>query len=252
MRITFHPSLRPFHFRLIPFIATVLLVALGVSLGQWQDRRASAKLALQAQLTERAAAGPLVVGAATVPLADVEYRPVKVTGQFVRDWPLFLDNRPLGGKTGFYLLMPLRVAGSDMHVLVARGWLPRDTAQNDRQPQFATPAGGVNVTCVAQGNQAPVKQLGEAPPVKPGAILHNVDVAGFAQASGLAVQPFFIEQGAPAAPGDTLERAWPAPTLGVDKHKGYAFQWYALACMALLFFLITGFRRGKESDNDGN
>ena len=29
-------------------------------------------------------------------------------------------------RAGFYLLMPLRMAGTDTHVLVARGWLPRD------------------------------------------------------------------------------------------------------------------------------
>ena len=49
-----------FRFRAIPFVATVLLVALGVSLGQWQDRRAASKTRLQATLTERSAAAPVV------------------------------------------------------------------------------------------------------------------------------------------------------------------------------------------------
>jgi surfeit locus 1 family protein len=42
-----------------------------------------------------------------------------------------------------------------------------------------------------------------------------------------------------------MVRDWPAPSLGVEKHQGYAFQWYALSAMALIFFVVNGFRRGK-------
>lgn len=238
-----------FRFRLIPFIATVLLVALGVSLGQWQDRRAAGKIAQQAMLAARSAAGPLVLDGAALAAEAVELRPVKVTGHFVSDWPLFLDNRPQNGKTGFYLLMPLRIAGSDMHVLVARGWLPRYTAEHSRLPEFTTPGGSVTVTGLAKASMGRVMQLGEVAPVKPRAILQNLDPAQFAKASALKVQPFFIEQSDAGVAGDQLARAWPAPALGVEKHQGYAFQWYALAVMALLFFVVTGFRRGTKQDD---
>jgi cytochrome oxidase assembly protein ShyY1 len=33
----------------------------------------------------------------------------------------------------------------------------------------------------------------------------------------------------------------------VEKHQGYAFQWYALAAMAVIFFVVNGCRRGKTS-----
>ncbi len=238
-----------FRFRAIPFVATVLIVALGVSLGQWQDRRAAGKIAQQQMLKERGSSGPLAIGAQALTAEAVELRPVTVTGQFVRDWPLFLDNRPQQGKVGFYLLMPLRIAGSDMHVLVARGWLPRYTAEHSRLPEFSTPGGTVTVTGLAKASMGRVMQLGDPAPVQPRAILQNLDAAQFAKASSLAVQPFFIEQSDPVAPGDTLARAWPAPALNVEKHQGYAFQWYALSVMALLFFVITGFRRGTKQDD---
>lgn len=238
-----------FRFRPIPFVATVLLVALGVSLGQWQDRRAAGKIALQQTIAARGAGAPLQVGAEPLTPEQAELRPVLVTGEFVRDWPLFLDNRPQQGKAGFYLVMPLRISGTRMHVLVARGWLPRYTAEHNRLPSFGTPAGTVTVTGLAKGALGRVMQLGEPAPVRPQAILQNLEPAQFAQASGLAVQPFFIEQSGPAPAGDALVRDWPAPSLGVEKHQGYAFQWYALAVMALLFFVITGFRRGTKQDD---
>ena len=238
-----------FQFRAIPFIVTVALVALGISLGQWQDRRAAGKLALQAQLAVRAAEPPLALDAlAPAPAreaASLEFRRVAVTGEFIAGWPLFLDNRPSQGRAGLYLIMPLRVAGTGAVVLVARGWLPRQ-AEHDRAPSFATPAGPVRVEGVVRATMGHIMQLGTAGPLTPGAIVQNIDPAQVASASGLPVQPFFIEQTDPAQAGDPLLRDWPAPALGVEKHQGYAFQWYALAVMALLFFVITGFRRGTK------
>lgn len=238
-----------FRFRPIPFVATIVLVALGLKLGQWQAGKADAKIAIQQMIKERGAASPLMVGAAPLQPGAVELRPVSVTGEFVRDWPLFLDNRPQNGKVGFYLLMPLRISGSKMHVLVARGWLPRYTAEYGRLPEFDTPPGTVTITGLARAKVGHVMQLGDPAPVKPAAILQNLETAQFAQASGLAVQPFFIEQSGPAPAGDKLVRDWPAPALGIEKNQGYAFQWYALAAMALLFFVITGFRRGPNSND---
>lgn len=241
---------RRFRFRTIPFIATVLLVALGLSLGQWQTRRAAGKLALQAQLDERGRAAPLTLGATLVPAASVEFRPVSVTGQFISGWPLYLENRPLKGRVGSYVLMPLRIANSNTHVLVARGWVPRNSLERTRIPDYATPSGSVTVTGVAREQIGRLMQLGEPPAVKPGAMVQNVTVAEFAAASGLTLQPFFIAQSAPVDPSDTLEREWPAPALGVDKHQGYAFQWYGLSLMALLFFVITGFKRSNDRADD--
>jgi surfeit locus 1 family protein len=235
-----------FRFRTVPFIATVLLVALGIALGSWQGRRAEYKSRLQAQLTQRAAEPPLVLGPASTAPGAMEFRRVTVNGEFVSNWPLFLDNRPNAGRGGFYLVMPFKIAGSDTHVLVARGWLPRDPREYGRLPAFRTPTGQVTIEGRVKAGVGHVMQLGEAAPLTPGAIVQNVEVAQFAQASGLRLQPFFVEQVGPRQPGDTLVRDWPAPALDIDKHRGYAFQWYALAAMAGLFFVITGFRSGTK------
>ena len=233
-----------FRFRPVPFIATLLLVALGIALGRWQDGRAFDKAQRQAMLAERGKAAALVLGAAHQRPDAVEYRRVRATGTWVPDWAIYLDNRPQQGRAGFYVLMPLRLAGSDMHVLVARGWMPRDPAQRDRIAPYPTPAGQVTVEGTAVASMGMVMQLGEPPSIGPGAILQNLAPDAFALASGLKVQPFFVQQEGGAA--DVLVRDWPAPSLGIDKHKGYAFQWYALAAMALAFFVITGFRSGKH------
>lgn len=246
-------------FRPIPFAATVLLVALGIALGNWQTGRAEQKMALQARLAVRAAEPPLALGPAITPLGPLEFRRVTVTGEFVSGWPVFLDNRPMAGRTGFYLLMPFKIAGSDTHVLVARGWLARDKAEHGKLPSYTTPAGTVTVEGIVTANPGHVMQLGTPTPLAPKAIVQNVEVAEFAQASGLKLQPFFVQQTGsrqtgsrqtgPRQPGEALVRDWPQPETGIDKHRGYAFQWYGLAVMAFLFFVITGIRSGIKHDD---
>jgi cytochrome oxidase assembly protein ShyY1 len=235
-----------FRFRLIPFIATILLVALGIALGNWQERRAAQKTSIAQRMASRSADAPLVLGPAITPVEPMEFRRVRLTGEFLANWPVFLDNRPYQGRSGFILLMPFKIAGSNTHVLVARGWLPRDAAVHDKLPAYATPAGPVTIEGVVKASPGRVLQLGTPAPLKPNAIVQNVEVRDFAQASGLALQPFFVEQLGPREQGEAFVRDWPAPSLGIEKHQGYAFQWYALAVMAFLFFVITGFRSGSK------
>lgn len=233
-----------FRFRWVPFAAAMFAVALGVTLGQWQLRRAAVKEAIELKLNARQSATPLVLGAAPLAIDEAEYRRVKVTGEFVRDWPVYLENRPHQGVPGFYVLMPFKIAGSDMHVLVARGWVPRDPADRTKLPPIPTPARQLDIEGVARRNPGRLLQLGRAASLRPGTIAQNLDIAEFAQASALRMQPVLIEQTSDVQDG--LVRDWPRPSSGIDKHLGYAFQWFALAAMAFLFFVVTGFRRGTK------
>jgi cytochrome oxidase assembly protein ShyY1 len=192
------------------------------------------------------AASPLALDGSGVDPARLEFHRVIVTGEFVPNWPVFLDNRPQEGRSGFVLLMPFKIAGSNTYVLVARGWLPRNTAEHDRLPPYTTPAGRVTIEGRAVRQLARVMQLGTPAALQPKAIVQNTSPAEFAQASGLDLLPVVIEQTGPSLPGETLVKDWPAPSLDIDRHKGYAVQWYALALMAFLFFVITGFRSGRR------
>lgn len=183
-----------FRFRVVPFIATLLVMAIGISAGQWQTRRAADKQAIAVKLTQRATALPVAIDAHLLNADTVEYRPLIVRGEFLVNWPVYLDNRPYRGVAGLYVLMPLRIAGSKMHVLVARGWVPRDPADRKKIPAMATPPGVITVQGMALRNPGKLLQLGQQDALHPGAILQNLQIATFAQASGLQMQPFLLEQ----------------------------------------------------------
>lgn len=233
-----------FRFRWIPFIAALCAAALGVALGQWQTRRALEKENIEARLEQRAAQAPVVLTSDIQDPDAIEYRKVRADGEFMQDWNLYLDNRPHDGVAGFHLLTPFRIGGSDTWVLVARGWLPRDPVERTRLPRIDTPTGTVRLQGVARRHAGRVLELGQAAALKPGAIVQNVSIREVGQAAGIRLLPFIVEQTAGA--GDTLVRDWPRPSSGADKHRGYAFQWYALAATAIAFFVVTGFRRGTS------
>jgi cytochrome oxidase assembly protein ShyY1 len=233
-----------FRFRLVPFIVTLALVAMGCGLSYWQLQRAYQKDAIEAAFIARENQPPVTLPA-TVDISQVEYARVDVRGEFINDWPLYLDNRPMNGKAGRVVVMPFRLQGTDQTILIARGWLPRHVSDRTRVKDYLTPAGVVHIEGIVKAHSARVLQLGDREPLRPKAIIQNLDIDAFAKASGLAVYPYIVEQTNDIHDG--LMRDWPRDSMGADKHRAYAFQWLALAAMALLFFIVTSFKDGRKN-----
>lgn len=198
-------------------------------------------------MSARASAPVLALDSVALDVNEMEFRRVKVKGEFIRDWPVYLNNRPLHGAAGFYLLMPFKIDGSEKYILVARGWLPRNPMQLTKLPELITPAGQVEIEGVIRRHPGRLMQFGPAETLQPNAIVQNAEVEIFAAASKLTMLPFLLEQsGDTGNVRDGLIRDWPRPSSGIDKHHGYAFQWYGLTAMAFIFFLVTGIRRGTK------
>ncbi|NCT97116.1 MAG: SURF1 family protein [Comamonadaceae bacterium] len=230
---------------LVVTVATALTMAATASLGLWQLDRARQKTALQAAILSRAelpAWDNAALLAQTDPSAGL-YRPVRLRGQWIARHNVFLDNRQMDGRVGFFLVTPLRLSGSERVVLVQRGWVPRDFHDRARVPDVDTPAGEVTV----QGRLAPppgrLYQFGEA---GTGAIRQNIDPAAYRLETGLALlDPSVQQTGDDEGP---LRRQWPLPAVDVSKHHGYAFQWFALCTLVAglyLWFQIIQPRRQR-------
>lgn len=230
--------------RILPFVATALLCILGVLLGNWQTRRALEKEAI-AQVIQEQIRQP----ALSIPTADEfsrlhAFQKAKLRGRFVRNWLIYLDNRPLYGVAGFYVLMPFKLQGSEKSILVARGWLQRNVSDRTKIPLLLTEDTIVEIEGVVRDQLDRSMQLGKAESLKAGTIVQSLSLDDLRQQSGLSIADKIIEQTSDS--GDGLIRDWPQPSAGADKHRGYAFQWYGLALMAAIFFVVTGIRRGKS------
>lgn len=212
-------------------LAAVLVAGLTFSLGQWQLRRAAEKQNLQMAISAQGNQAILMGQdlAALKNFADVVHRRATLKGVWRSEHTVFLDNRQMNGKPGFLVVTPLALEGTGQFILVQRGWAPRSFTNRAALPDIHTPEGPVTV----RGRLAPPpSKLYEFKGVDTGRIRQNIDVAVFSQQTALPLLPLSLVQIAPANEG--LFRDWPAPNIGVDKHYGYAFQWFAL------FALVVG------------
>ena len=228
-------------------LAAVLGMAVTAALGRWQLGRAAEKETLQAAIEARAQQPVLDArGAAGMDAQpDLLHRRVEARGQWVGERTVFLDNRQMNGRPGFFVVTPLRLEGEAGVLLVQRGWVPRNFEDRTRVPAIETPLGWV----VVQGRlAAPPSRLYEMGQAEAGAIRQNLDLAQFRAETGLPLAGLSIQQTGAATDG--LLRDWPQINTGVDKHYGYAFQWFGLcALMAILYvwFQIVRRFRGRRS-----
>jgi len=221
----------------IVLVAAVFAVALTARLGVWQLDRAAQKIALQQAIDARAAE-PALSAEALARRDDAapaqHHRLVRVSGRWLDAHSVWLENRQMDGRTGFFLVTPLQLADGSA-VLVQRGWAPRDPRERTRVPQIAASAAAVEV----QGRIAPPpERLYDFGDPGRGSIRQNLDIDAHARETGLVLRPLSIKQLGDA--GDGLLRQWPQVAVDVHKHYGYAFQWFALC--ALITGLYVWFR----------
>jgi surfeit locus 1 family protein len=213
--------------------AALLGVFVTVSLGFWQLSRAADKVALQQTIDARqrlsALDGSALLGEGDA--AQSLYRSVVLRGSWLGGHTVFLDNRQMNGKPGFFVVTPLQLERSGRVVLVQRGWSARSFTDRSAVPDLPTPAGVVEL----QGRIAPPpSKLYEFEASQAGLIRQNLDLQQFAREIGRPLVTVSVLQTGP--PGDGLLRDWPRVNLGVDKHYGYAFQWFALGGLITLLY----------------
>ena len=215
-------------------VAAVLVAAGTFSLGQWQLSRAAQKQALQA-VVESKANQPVVDNRVLAGLTDASqalYRQATLRGTWRAEHTVFLDNRPMAGKTGFIVVTPLMLEGTSQVILVQRGWVQRDFVNRAQLPEVATPSGPVTVS----GRIVPPPtKLYEFKGVETGRIRQNIDLSTFGGEIRLPLLGVSLLQTGAANEG--LLRDWAAPNLGVDRHYGYAFQWFALCALVFVLYL---------------
>ncbi len=231
----------------VVLVAALAAIALTGRLGYWQLDRASQKIALQTALDARSLEPPLDdrTLARSPQAADAQhFRRVVLHGRWLAERTVFLDNRQMDGRVGFFVVTPLALTSSGT-VLVQRGWVARDFADRTVLPQVATPSTPVTI----EGAVAPSpSRLFDFAGAASGPIRQNLDIVSFRRESGLDLLPLSVLQhDAVGAAPDGLARHWPPPATDVQKHYGYAAQWFAMAVgIAFLYVWHRFIRPGKS------
>ena len=224
-------------------LATVLLVPLFVGLGFWQRERAAEKVVLAERWDQRQQLVPAPLAELTGESADtLAYRPVRVSGEYLRDRQFLLDNRIQGGRYGNEVVSVLRRGDGGGLLLVNRGWVAADPARR-ALPEVPLPPGPVTVSghiYVPPG--APYllsdQVLDEGWPKRIQAVQVPL-LAEVLAASGEPeprLFPYTVRLGA-GEPG-ALAVDWKVVNVSPEKHLGYSLQWFAMALALGLLFLF--------------
>ena len=218
---------------------TLLVTALTTRLGFWQLGREEQKEQMYAQVLAQAQREPLRTAdfvQTHLPAQDWE-RPVALEGEWLPQWTVYLENRSMNGRPGYWVFTPLRLAAQRV-VLVQRGWVPRPVSAGHSLPSIETPQGHVHI---AGRWVAPPSQMMELansntqalPAQGFVALRQNITMQALSQETGLDFVANVLQTGEAS---EGLLRDWPTQLPGADKNRAYALQWFALALLCVGLF----------------
>lgn len=223
-----------------------LMVPLMIGLGFWQLSRAAEKAALAADFDAKQARAPVPLnGLQDLGEEAFAYLPVQATGTFRSGRYFLLDNRIRQGRFGNEVIAVFEPAGSEMAVLVNRGWVPADPARRE-EPTVPEVEGVVTIegyVYVAPGEPlllAP-QQLETGWPKRVQAVEMDLMAAalGRPRGGGLFPHPVRLESGSPGA----LAAYWQVVNTSPERHTGYAVQWFTMAGVLALIYILYSTRR---------
>ena len=232
------PALPSWRFRpkLLPTLAFLVLLPGFIKLGYWQYGKAQQKLAIQASLDQRSREPALQMPGTLVDGESLRYRRVTARGRFDTAHQILVDNRVMRDMAGFHVVTPLVIEGSELRVLVNRGWVPA-SARHEDLPAVATPPGTVIVSGLAVIPSQKFFTLGADAPAGTGwpPVWQNLNLKRYRQQAGFPLQPVVLQMTAESAHG--FLREWPRPDEHVEKNLGYAWQWWGFAAALVAIYL---------------
>jgi surfeit locus 1 family protein len=233
-----------------PSIVILSLTAVGVvtffaALGRWQLQRADEQAALERAFSARALAP--AHDALPAQLHDeLRYARVELRGRYAPDIQILLDNMTHEGVVGYHVLTPFVTAGGETAV-VNRGFV---RAPPDRRelPRVGVAAEERVLRGTLDALPVPALRLqgGEAP--EGAAVVMSFPTsADLERVTGRALRPYQVLLD--ASQPDGYVRVWGPPGPDHERNIAYAGQWFALAGVTALAFLVAAlgprFRRHR-------
>ncbi len=224
-------------------LLTIALLALLISLGRWQLRRADEKRALY----DSFAAGTDAtrqIQASTPPLP--RYQHVEAAGHYDQDHQVLIDNMVEAGQAGYFVVTPFELQGGGW-ILINRGWVPVGASRAVR-PAVPVDAQQRTIHGRADNMPSPGIQLGTravlAPPYPVVASFPTQD-----EIAALIKEPHWARAAPlilldPSEP-DGYVRHWSPPGFPPMRHIGYAVQWFGLAAALFVIYAVTNSRRAS-------
>ena len=242
------PLLRMFHRK---WLLTTLLVLLGtalcIRLGIWQLDRLESRRAFNEQVKSMRELPPLYLNQeGTNTITEMEWRSVKVIGEYDFENQIALRNQYYGDQYGYHLWTPLRFDGRA--VLVDRGWIPAEGNSAPLDWRKYDEQDIVNIVGqIRLGQTKPaLGGVADAMPENGGQleIWNNGDVEQIIDQLPYPALHVYIQPDFDASDVEPPIPFQPEIELTEGPHFGYALQWFTFA--SILFIGYPFYLRKQE------
>jgi surfeit locus 1 family protein len=217
-------------------LLALVMGAACIRLGFWQLSRLAERRASNGLIAERMALPDLDLAGAAGSTDDLAFRMAEGQGDWDPTHEFVLANRSLGGLPGAHLVTPFRPDGSDLSILIDRGWISQETSSESARQGYRNEA-SVHVRGLLKPSQeeptwaflADPTMIPGGPPRQSWRVLY---IPGIQQQTPYVLSRYFLEL--TEAPGAGLD---PDPDPDIDlsegPHLAYAIQWFAFSAIAL-------------------
>jgi surfeit locus 1 family protein len=229
--------------KLIPTLATLLLLPLLINLGLWQSNKADQKQAMQDIYDKRGESALVQIGAEPVNVESMRFKRVIARGRYDTAYQILLDNQIYNGQAGYHVITPLHIGGSTMRILVNRGWVPTGSDRNNL-PVIDTPQSEVEVTGYAHDPSGKYLELSHPDDAQTNwqVVWQNLDINRYKNAAPFPIQPISILLDPTSSAGGYV-RDWPKPDARIDVNRGYAIQWYLMSIALFVIYIVTNIKK---------
>lgn len=225
---------------IVPGIVFLLVLPVLLKLGIWQLERGEFRQSADAKFA--VSGKPVVIDdldAAAVAAFDI-HQDVVVTGRYLADRQVLLDNMTQQGKVGVHVLTPFKPADADWIIMVNRGWLEKH-AEDDWPERIAVSGSERTITGkLGKFPQPGLRLQAEAVQISWPMLMQFPEHDDIAAIIGMdVVQPLLFLD---ASIEGGFVRDWVSPGLRPERHFAYAFQWFALALTWVIIFAYLFYR----------
>ena len=224
-----------------PTLITIPALAILLALGTWQLQRLEWKTALIAEREAALQAPPVALPDDPAALRQMDFRRIRVSGEFLHDRSLLLSARSYQGRPGSHLLTPLRLETGRV-LMVNRGWIPLDATPSS--PAIARPEGAVEVSGILRAGRRKGWLTPESVPEKGQWFWYDLSL--MADHLGLMLLPAVLEADAAPDPAGLPVGGQTQVRLS-NNHLQYALTWYGLAVALVVIYVV--FHRQRDRDD---
>ena len=227
---------------ILPSILITATFVFLVSLGFWQLDRADEKRGIEASI-KLANTGSVELIVEEGSLKNKEYYEVRLQGKYFSDKQFIYDNQIVNQVSGYYVLTPYALEGQSKTILINRGFIP----WNGRRDKLADIDIGQDAREIKVLISKPIKRM-ELKPTEIGIqfpiLIQSIDLQDMASLASVDFSSVIGLLDPSASNG--FVRKWEPYTGSIEKHIGYAVQWFLMALVLAIIGIRIAIKQRKK------